>query len=302
MSDPTVPPGTPEPNQPASTPPPPPPPPSGGYSAPPPPPPPPPPGGYGTPQYGAVPPPPPPGAYPQPTPGASPFSVGQAFSWAWAKFQQNAAPILIAVLIYFVAIVALQFLWYFVFAGILTNDATWTINPDTGVAEFSGGSGFFATLLLGAVSSFAFFVLFAFLQAAVIRGALMIADGRRLEIGDMFKVERLGTVLVAAIIVGALSALGVLACYVGTIVVSFFTLFYLFFIIDKGYGAWDSVKASFDLVKNNVGDVLLLWLGTIAAYIVGALLCGIGLIVAAPVALLALTYGYRRLQNEPVAA
>jgi uncharacterized membrane protein len=192
-------------------------------------------------------------------------------------------------------------IWYALFRGVLINNAEITIDPETGAIDATGGSGLAATFLLSALSSFAFFVLFAFLQAAVIRGALRIADGHRLELGDMLKVDRFGTVLVAALIVGALTAVGTLLCYVGAIVVAFFTLFYLFFVLDKNLGAWDSIKASFDLVKSNAGDVLLLGLAAIALYIVGAILCGIGLLVTAPVALLMLTFGFRRLQNEPVA-
>lgn len=289
MSDPNLPAGPPDP----SLPPPPPPSPGGGDSVPPPPPPPAPPaGGYGTP------PPPPP---PAPATGSQPFSVGEAFGWGWAKFQQNLGPILIAVLVYFAILVVVQFVWYLLFSRALINDSTLTVNQTTGAISYSGGSGFFASLLLYALSTFAFFVLFAFLQAAVIRGALMIADGKRLVVGDMFRFEQLGTILVAALIVGAFTAVGTLACYVGAVVVSFFTAFYLFFIIDKKLGAWESIVASFNLVKENIGSVLVLLLGVLAAYIVGALLCGIGLLVTAPVALLALTFGYRRLQNQPIA-
>lgn len=291
MSDPTPPVGPPEPveptppavpaaQQPPATPPPP--------STPPPPPP-------------AYSPPPPPAA--GPPAGAAAFSVGDAFAWGWKKFTENVGTILLAVLVYFVILVVVEVIWYTLFAGLFLSDASITVNPETGVITTSGGSGLFAGLFVQALASFAFFVLFAFLQAAVIRGALILADGeKKLEIGDMFNFEKFGTVLVAALIVGALTAVGYLFCFVGSLVVAFFTAFYLFFVLDKDLGAWESVKASFDLVKSNAGSVLLLILGVIAAYFVGALLCGIGLLVAAPVALLALTYGYRKLQGEPVAA
>jgi uncharacterized membrane protein len=38
------------------------------------------------------------------------------------------------------------------------------------------------------------------------------------------------------------------------------------------------------------------------AYFVGAILCGIGLLVAVPVVIIAQAYMWRRLQNMPVAA
>lgn len=302
MSDQTPPAGTPDPGEPVPPPTPPPGPASGlpsGQEPPaaaPPPPPPPPPGGY---------PPPPPG-YGTPAAagpaGGTAFSVGDAFSWGWKKFQENLGPILIAVLVYFVILVVVEVIWYVIFSSLLISSPSIDINQETGAITTNAGSGFFAAFFVQALASFAFFVLFAFLQAAVIRGALMIADGKKLEVGDMFKFDQLGVVLLAAIIVAALTAVGYLFCFVGSLVVAFFTAFYLFFVIDKKLPAWESVKASFNLVKANAGDVLLLLLGVIAAYIVGAILCGIGLLVTAPVALLALTFGYRRLQNEPIAA
>ncbi|HEY5186779.1 MAG TPA: hypothetical protein VIM19_18180, partial [Actinomycetes bacterium] len=234
--------------------------------------------------------------------GGSQFSVSEAFNWGWAKFQQNAGVIIVAALIYLVAIAVVYFVWILIGSAIFTSKASISVNQTTGQISTTGGTGFFMTLLFSAISAGIFFVLFAFLQASVIRGALAIADGKKLDLGMMFKTDDLGVVLVAALIVGALSLVGVLACYVGTIVVSFFTAFYLFFVLDKKQGAWESVKSSFSLVSKNIGNVIVLIIGVFIAYFIGAILCGIGLIVTVPVALLALTYGYRRLQGDPIAA
>ncbi len=230
------------------------------------------------------------------------FSVGDAFGWGWTKFQQNVGPILVAVLIYLVILIVVEAVVYFLLRGAFINNSSATINPNTGQVTIHVGSGFFPRMLLNAGVNFGFTVLFAFLSAGVIRGALMLADGRHLEVGHMFNFEKFGTILLAAIMVGIASFLGIFLCFVGSIVVAIFTPFYLFFIIDKGQGAWESIKSSIELVSQNFGKVILLLLACILAYIVGAILCLIGLLVTAPVALLALTYGYRRLQNEPIAA
>src|SRR6516165_4503905 len=57
-----------------------------------------------------APPPPPPGyGYPPPSgydaPPTSNVAVGPALSWAWTKFQQNAGPLILVVLIVFVGLV-----------------------------------------------------------------------------------------------------------------------------------------------------------------------------------------------------
>jgi uncharacterized membrane protein len=250
------------------------------------------------------PPPPPPPGYGTPAPaGAGPFSVGDAFNWGWAKFQANAGVIIVAALIYLVVIVAIEVVWFFVTAAILpSRTPTCTIDEKTFVTSCTGGTGFFGSLLLSAVGGFAIFVLVAFLQAGIIRGALAIADGQKLELPTMFKFDNVGNVLIGAVIVGIAGSIGLLLCGVGYLVVAFFTPFWLFFVIDKNQGAWQAIMSSVSLVNKNLGSVVVLIIGVLIAYVIGAILCGVGLLVAAPVALLALTYGYRRLQNEPVAA
>ncbi|MDH4159533.1 MAG: hypothetical protein OEV62_04695 [Actinomycetota bacterium] len=259
--------------------------------------------------YGAPPPPPPPPPPPGPPPAGGdasaanqPFQVGAAFSWGWAKFQQNVGPILGAVAIYLAIVIVVEVIAWVILRNALISTPTVTFDQTTGAITTTGGSGFIASMVVSASTNLIFIVLFAFLQAAVIRGGLMIANGEPLQISHMFNFDKYGTVLVASLIVGVASFLGIFLCFVGSLVVAFFTPFYLFFILDKGMGAWESIMASINLVKDNIGEVFLLLLAVLAAYIVGAILCGIGLLVTAPVALLALTFGYRRLQGEPVAA
>lgn len=258
----------------------------------PPPPPPPPPADYG------APPPPPAGS----TGAAQPFNPTEAFSWAWAKFQQNVGPIIVAMLVFVLITIAVTAVAYLIIGAIFYTDPSITVDPNTGQISTTGGTGFFMRLIASGLIVLVMMVPYAFLQASIARGGLMIADGKRLEIGEMFKFEQIGTVLVAGILVGIASMVGILLCYVGTLVVSFFTPFFIFFIVDKKMGAWESIMASVRLVADNLGNVFVLLLLVWVTYMVGAILCGIGLIVAAPVALLALTYGYRKLQGEAVAA
>lgn len=284
------------PDQPSSSVPPPPPPPTSGATAMPPPPPPP-SSATGSAGYGAALPPPPAMAG-----SGQPFDLGSAFSWGWKKFQENIGPILIAVLVYLVILVVIQLLVVFGVSAALLSTPTTTIDPQTGAFTTTGGSGLFAVILVNALSIAVSVLVAAFLQAAVIRGGLMIANGRRLEVGHMFSFDNFGRVLGAAVIVALLTAVGVVFFYVGALVVYFFTAFTMFFVIDRDLDPLSAIKASANLAKNNVGAVVLLLLAVFAANVVGAIVCLIGLLVSIPVSYLAMTYGYRRLQNEPVAA
>jgi uncharacterized membrane protein len=295
MSDSTLPPEQPEQQPPAAPPPPPP----GQGQVPPPPPPLPP----TQPGYGQAPP-PPPGYGPQNLGDANrPFSAGDAFTWGWNKFQQNAGAIVIATLIYVIALAIIQVIVYFVLGGLLLSSAT-TITIDSNTGQLSGGSGtsFIMFLLFAALSALFFFFIQAIVQAGIIHGALDIANGKKVEIGDFFKFNKIGAIVIAGLIVAVAYAIGIFLCYVGALVVVFFTPFYLFFIIDQDMAPWDAIMASVRLVSSNIGAMVVLIIGVIIAYVVGLVLCIIGLIVTMPVALLAITFAYRKFQNQPVAS
>lgn len=272
----------------------------GGATPPPPPfpppganPPPPPPPGYGMP---ATPPPMPGG------PGAQPYSVGNAFSYGWEKFKDNAGVWVLGVLILGGGLFVIQFIYQLIVGGLISTGAgTLEVDPNTG--EITGGGGGFIAALIGAfVLAIPMAILGIIVTAQLIRGALGTVDGGKIELGKFFETTFLGPVIVAAIIAGLLTSLGVLACYIGAIVVAFFVQFYAYFVLGDGQGAWESIKSSAGFVKQNVGSIILLFLASMAATFVGALLCGVGLLVAYPVVLIAHAYTFRTLRGEPVAA
>lgn len=289
-----------------------------GYGAPPPPPPgwgyPPPPGAY--PPPGSYPPPvsyPPPGAYPPPPPadggyvppppgyGVPRYSIGEGLAWAWQKFTKNAVPLLVATLVFGAVMAVLVSL-----LGPLLQ----AVSPETFTAYESGddlietttrtlnGSGFavltLATIVLllvgGAISS------------AYYGGLLDIADGKPVSVGSFFRPRNIAAVVVATLIVGVLASIGNLLCVLPGLIVTIFALFSSVAIVDRNLSPIDGIRASIDITKSNFGNVLLAWLISGAMLFVGALLCGVGLLVAAPVSYLFLVYTYRKLSGGSVAA
>src|SRR5262249_23484041 len=55
-------------------------------------------------------------------------------------------------------------------------------------------------------------------------------------------------------------------------------------------------------VRANIGPAVLTYLMIVVITFVGALICGVGLLVALPVAMLFLVYAWRRLTGGPIAA
>jgi uncharacterized membrane protein len=241
---------------------------------------------YGQQPYGQA-----PAGYGAPGPAAG---VGESFTWGWNKFTQNVGPFLLGVLAYGAVIVVVSIILFSITVGSVAIG----VDPDTGELRTGAGVGlFFGYLLVIAV----IMLLGAFMQAGVIRATLEVANGRLAQVGTFFKFDDFGKIVLAALLVGAGTAVGYLLFVIPGIVFAFYAQFTLFYVIDKRMSPVDALKASFTLVNRNLGTVVLLFLAVYAANLVGGALCGVGQLVSFPVGLLATTYLYRRLQNEPVA-
>ena len=126
--------------------------------------------------------------------------------------------------------------------------------------------------------------------------------GKPFDLKTMFSTDQLGQYIVGAILVAIGTTIGYFLCVIPGLIFMFMSFFWGYFLIDKKLSPVESIKASIALVNKNVGTLIGFFIGSIIAYAVGALLCGIGLLVAIPVVVLASGYMYRRLQGEQVAA
>lgn len=259
---------------------------AGGYGAPPPS------GGYGT---------PPPGGYGAPPQGGSGWDLGNALGWAWAKFQANAGQILIAALALFAAIVVMAGVGIGLQALLLSGSSA-TYDPNTGTYEFEDGSGFFTVLVVGALTTALIFVAAQVVGAGLIRASLDVTEGRPFLTSTVFKLDKIGPVLVTSLIVAGLTFVGTILCYLPGLVVAFFTSYSLYFVMDKGLAPVEAIKASVNLVKDNIGTAIIWYIvgGLIAG--AGAIVCGVGLLVTIPLFLLGSAYTYKHLTGQPVAA
>jgi uncharacterized membrane protein len=73
---------------------------------------------------------------------------------------------------------------------------------------------------------------------------------------------------------------------------------YPYFIIEKGAGAFESLKLSADTTMGAKWDVLTLWLATLCINVLGALSLGLGLLVTLPITWVAFAYAYRKLLSQ----
>lgn len=255
---------------------------------------------------------PPGGATPPPPPGYGPASYGsapgqgvdvvEAFKWGWKKFTENVSPILLAILGYVVAIAVVVVIWYVILAAVFLKTSDDIVIHDDGTVSMGSGPNFVAVLFVGALTTLVAVLLVSIMQAGFVQGALRLARGESLTPDAFFKFKNLPGVVLTSLLVAILTAVGYALFYLPGIAAALFLQFTLYYAIDRGLGPVDAVKASFELVKNNLATAGLTFLGLIVANAVGSLACGIGALVALPVGLLAQAYVYRRLTNEPVAA
>jgi uncharacterized membrane protein len=235
----------------------------------------------------------PPPPYGPPTPQ---FSVGAAFSWAWNTFTKNAVALIVPTLVYgllFAAASALNFVGQNMTSNVTPYDSSdydfafaANLSP-TGTAIV--GLGYLVSLLVT-----------AYAQAAFLSGCLDLADGRPVSIGSFFKPRNLGMAFLAAFLVSIVTSIGYAACFLPGVVVGIFTQFIILFVVDRSQSAIKGFSSGFSLVGSNFANSLLVWLASMAAIFVGALACGVGLLVAAPLVALILTYAYRTLSGGPV--
>ena len=120
--------------------------------------------------------------------------------------------------------------------------------------------------------------------------------GGRADVGDLF----LGfnwfvPSLVACLLIGLSTFLGVFACLVGALVVSAIFQFTYLFIVDRNMDFWPAMQASHAVVKQDYMGFLIFLLALIGINILGALACVVGLLVTIPIHYLAVTAAYRDL-------
>jgi hypothetical protein len=267
-----------------------PPPPGGGFPPPPPPgggfpPPPPPPGqppyqppgggGYGGPPGGFNPPP----AQPYGGNGQPQLDVGAALGYGWKKFRENTGPFVILML----AVAA---------AALLVSLIQAIITPDNG--------GFIAFVWSMGVSVLAY-VAMAIVQAGVWRASLGVTQGRAPEVTQLTETGNIGPFIITNLLVGLGFFVGLVLCVIPGIIWLVLTAYAPLIALDRGTDPVTAIRTSIDWVRGNLGQVLPILVVCYIVYVAGAFLCLIGLLVTVPVALVAITYSYRALTNEPVA-
>ena len=204
------------------------------------------------------------------TPGT--LDIGAALSYGWNKFVQYIGQIIVIILIIFGVQIAFN---------IIGN-------------VISGGVGGFTGLFLSLIFSVAGLMISFILQAGLIRVGLAIVGGREPEPGMLFQTENIGPFAIAVDPRGPARHRRPVRLLHRRPRRPLFTLFYGYYVIDKGEGPTESIGSSFALVKDNAGSVIGF---AIIVVVLNLITCGL----AIGVTQIALAYAYKSLNGEPIA-
>ncbi|UYM06197.1 DUF2189 domain-containing protein [Solicola gregarius] len=211
------------------------------------------------------------------------FSVGDALGFGWSRFWANPLPWLGLVVAFLAISIAVEF---------IVNGFELEIDDVTEPVGFSGAA------LLGSILSGIVTVL---MTAVLTKAALDETYGHKATIGGALDVRNVMALLLASVIVGVLTAVGLLLFIIPGLVVMFLTYYAIAFVLDKNHDAITAIKASASLVSANVGRLLPLALAVVGINIVGALVFLVGLLITIPITTLATTHAFRTVQGERVA-
>ncbi len=115
-----------------------------------------------------------------------------------------------------------------------------------------------------------------------------------IEFGDIAKgFEVFVNALVACLLVSIFVSVASIACLVGSIVAGALLMFVYPLIIDQRLDFWPAIETSFNKTKDNWLGFSLFMLPLLGINLVGALLCGLGLLVTGPLTFIATAIAYR---------
>jgi uncharacterized membrane protein len=181
-----------------------------------------------------------------------------------------------------------------------THDCTQTVFGQSVVTQC--GPSFFVSLIGSALAGLVVSFVAQVLGAGLIKNALHIVDGRPTSLGEIAAYATRPQVLVAALIVAGATFVGTILCYIPGIIAAFLLNWTMFYVVDEDMPPVDAAKASFSFATSHLAETAVFYLLGIVALVVGALLCLVGLLVAAPVLLIAAAFTFRILNGRQVTA
>jgi uncharacterized membrane protein len=223
-------------------------------------------------------------------------SVSHAISWAFDTFRRNA----VAFIALAGVVVAISLAQQFVTGPL--NDV---VEQCLLVTEPADADACAATLTFSAFSSgllgLALFVLTFLATIGVYRAAIRSTQGHLPSFADMLTGQYLGKYVLVTLAQLGLIVLGLLACIVPGLIAGFFVQLAHYYVLDKGYGVGEALKASVNAIARNVMPAIVMSVFALIVLLLGTVFFGILTLVTLPFMALFVANLYRQFNDEPIA-
>ncbi len=239
---------------------------------------------------GAMPPPPPP-----PGDGSRP-DVGSAISWAFDTFKANAAAF-VGLAAVVTVIQLIQQLSSSSISNMFLNCDDVTTLDQVNSCTATLGVGLVITIFLSVVFGLISFIA----QIGVQRAAIRSTQGVTPSFAQMLTGENLVKYILFVIAFAVLFFIGLALCILPGIAVLFLLQLGPYYVLDKGYGVVDAMKASFNAVTKNFGPALIMTIVNALVSILGGISFGLLTLLTLPFASLFTAHMYRQFNKEPIA-
>lgn len=232
---------------------------------------------------------------PPPEPQGARPSVGAAISWSFDRFKSNAAP--------FIGLAAVVTVIQFVQqigARPLENILVDCTDPQTPGQVNACTAAIGVSAIAAIVISLVFGVLAFIAQIGVQRASIRSTLGLTPTFSDMFTTQYLGRYLLFTLCYAVLAFIGLILCILPGLAVLFLFQLGPYYILDKGYGVREAMRASFNAVTKNFGPAILMTLFTFLVLLLGGVFFGILTLVTLPFACLFTAHMYRQFNHESI--
>ncbi|GAA3607170.1 DUF2189 domain-containing protein [Marihabitans asiaticum] len=224
-------------------------------------------------------------------PAVGQLDAVEALKYGWAAFTKNLGPYLVVTLASLALLAAISVGGMLLDGGF--NAAVETADPDN---PFAGAFSPWST-----VANIVTTVIGSVISVGMLRMSFDVLDGRKAELGRLFQGYPVGAAILVSIIVGVLTSVGMMLCILPGIVAAVALVFATSHAVDHGRGIGESLTGSLNLVKDNLGPVIIWLLLALVAAIIGVCCTlGLGLLVVGPVISISTAYAYRVLTGGQV--
>lgn len=223
------------------------------------------------------------------------IDVGEAISWGFDRFKANAAAF-VGLAAVVTVIQMLQQVGTQPLQDIIVDCTSPQTPGQVNACTAALGLSAIVTIILALLFSLLAFIA----QIGVQRAAIRSTQGIAPNFSEMFTTQYLGRYILFVIAFALLFVAGLFLCILPGLVVLFLLQLGPYYILDKGFGVREAIRASVRVVTKNVGPAVLMTLINALVAVLGGLFFGILTLVTLPFATLFTAHMYRQFNREPI--